>query len=59
MKWRPKGKANIAGPPVPGRKTKKDVLKIVLQHGDIMLMHGEGIQQLYEVSSFGPGLSFD
>ena len=59
MKWRPKGKANVAGPSVSGRKTKKDVLKIVLQHGDIMLMHGEGIQQLYEVSSFSPGLSFD
>jgi alkylated DNA repair dioxygenase AlkB len=32
--------------------TKKDVLRIILEHGDIMVMHGRQIQELYEVSQF-------
>ena len=29
---------------------KSDSLRITLEHGDIMVMHGSKIQQLYEVS---------
>ena len=50
MKWRPKHTTDIKGPSLKGRK-KEDVLRIVLKHGDIMMMHGSDIQKLYEVSA--------
>jgi hypothetical protein len=37
--------------PTKNRKVhKRDMLKIILNHGDIMIMHGAKIQELYEVS---------
>jgi co-chaperonin GroES (HSP10) len=53
MHWRPKPKNKIlaAGDKVTNQRgTKKDVLKIELNHGDIMIMQGYEIQKLYEVS---------
>jgi alkylated DNA repair dioxygenase AlkB len=29
--------------------TKSDVLKVLLEHGDIVIMHGREIQKYYEV----------
>jgi hypothetical protein len=52
MHWRPKAKSNIGDKSTNQRGTKKDVLIIELGHGDIMIMHGPGIQELYEVSEF-------
>ncbi|KAF4628654.1 hypothetical protein G7Y89_g9496 [Cudoniella acicularis] len=50
MAFRPKGKNLIQGPPQKGnmKGTKKDVLKLTLEHGDIMVMHGREIQKLYD-----------
>lgn len=50
MQWRPKAKAKICGKTKANNKKqeKVPVLKILLEHGDIMIMHGAKIQQLYE-----------
>jgi alkylated DNA repair dioxygenase AlkB len=54
MHWRPKAKNTIGRGDKDqhrnARGTKKDVLKIILEHGDIMVMHGSQIQEFYEVS---------
>jgi hypothetical protein len=52
MKWRPKAKSKLGVVKGKGnaKGTKPDVLRITLDHGDIMVMHGPKIQQLYEVS---------
>lgn len=53
MKFRPKAKSNVNGPPLKGSdKSKPEVLSIKLQHGDIVIMHGELIQKYYEVNIF-------
>jgi alkylated DNA repair dioxygenase AlkB len=31
-------------------KTSKPCLKLMLHHGDVMIMHGADIQRVYEVS---------
>jgi alkylated DNA repair dioxygenase AlkB len=55
MSFRPKAKVAL-GPAAKNQKGNKgDVLKIVLQHGDLVVMHGSTIQKLYEVrSDHGP-----
>lgn len=63
MKWRPKAKNSIINEKerVNNKGPKSDVLKIFLEHGDIMVMHGRRIQELYEVSGcilLHPGLTF-
>jgi alkylated DNA repair dioxygenase AlkB len=54
MHWRPKAKNSIGRTDEDQRKNqrgiKNDVLRIMLEHGDIMVMHGHQIQELYEVS---------
>ena len=54
MEWRPKASVNVCGKTKTNnkRKEKKEVLKILLEHGDIMIMHGAKIQKLYEVCDF-------
>lgn len=47
MRFRPKSKVNI-GSSNNAKGTKGDVLKLVLEHGDIVIMHGEKIQKLYD-----------
>lgn len=52
MSFRPKSKNSLG---VDGGRrnavgTKPDVLKITLEHGDLVVMHGRDIQKLYEVS---------
>ncbi len=49
MQFRPKAKSNI-GTSNNAKGTKADVLKITLEHGDIMVMHGAEIQKHYEAS---------
>ena len=49
MMFRPKAK-NAIGKLVGKGKYKAPVLQITLEHGDIVIMHGELIQKLYEVS---------
>ncbi|KAH6674849.1 hypothetical protein B0J14DRAFT_561877 [Halenospora varia] len=49
MVFRPKVGSHIMGPGKPNPKgEKKDVLSFVLEHGDIMVMHGSGIHKHYE-----------
>lgn len=48
MSWRPKKKNDIPGGASSAKKTKGDVLKIILRHGDIMIMDGSDIQKYYE-----------
>ncbi|KAE9365208.1 hypothetical protein N431DRAFT_420140 [Stipitochalara longipes BDJ] len=50
MKWRPKRLNKIVSEQENKnqRGTKKEVLSIVLKHGDIVVQHGSGIQKLYE-----------
>jgi len=52
MSWRPKSKSKLksANEHKNQKGTKKPFLKILLEHGDIMVMHGSGIQKTYEVS---------
>lgn len=54
MTFRPKAKANIASISATSKAKEKSVkpavLQILLEHGDIMVMHGRKIQQFYEVS---------
>jgi alkylated DNA repair dioxygenase AlkB len=52
MEWRPKSRSKIG--PDDGKKSKQSSLKIHLEHGDIMVMHGTQIQKLYEVSALSP-----
>lgn len=49
MTLRPKAKVNLGVNSKNARGTKPDVLKMVLRHGDLVVMHGTGIQKLYEV----------
>jgi hypothetical protein len=51
MHFRPMGKSKIGKESKNSRGTKRDVLNIPLQHGDMIVMHGAQIQQLYEVST--------
>jgi hypothetical protein len=51
MTLRPKAKYNLGPDSNNARGTKADVLKMVLRHGDLITMHGTGIQKLYEVCS--------
>ncbi|EKD14386.1 uncharacterized protein L3040_008254 [Drepanopeziza brunnea f. sp. 'multigermtubi'] len=55
MSFRPKAKTSM-GSSKNQTGTKPDCLKFTLEHGDIMVMHGPKIQQLYEhsVTPFGP-----
>lgn len=55
MVFRPKVGSHIMGPGKPNPKgEKKDVLSFVLEHGDIMVMHGSGIHKHYEVNKSHP-----
>jgi alkylated DNA repair dioxygenase AlkB len=51
MTVRPKAKYNLGSDSNNAKGTKADVLKMVLRHGDLVVMHGTGIQKLYEVCS--------
>lgn len=46
---RPKAKSGLGPESKNAKGTKRDVLRIVLHHGDIVIMHGRGIQKFYEV----------
>jgi alkylated DNA repair dioxygenase AlkB len=48
MYLRPKAKSGLGPGSKNARGTKRDVLKIILHHGDIVIMHGPGIQKFYE-----------
>ncbi|KAF7909423.1 uncharacterized protein EAF01_003141 [Botrytis porri] len=54
MCFRPKNKSTIGGVLKPGKgslgskATKKDYVKVTLNHGDIIVMHGSGIHKYYE-----------
>lgn len=48
MNLRPKPKSNIGPASKNAKGTKKPVLRMALNHGDIVIMHGAGIQKLYE-----------
>lgn len=56
MCFRPKNKSTIGGVLKPGKgnlgskAAKKDYVKVTLNHGDIIVMHGSGIHKHYEVS---------
>ncbi|RDL41607.1 uncharacterized protein BP5553_01586 [Venustampulla echinocandica] len=52
MMFRPKAKSGIKGVQkrANARGTQPDVLKVVLKHGDIVIMHGRDIQRFYEHS---------
>lgn len=54
MSFRPKAKSTIASITGKGKvkasAVKPAVLQLLLDHGDIMVMHGRKIQQLYEVN---------
>ncbi len=53
MHFRAKAKNKINIPAKTTQKGLKSVsLSVKLEHGDIMVMHGAKIQQLYEVSKF-------
>ena len=49
MRFRPKKNSSVGVASNNLQGTKLDVLKITLQHGDIMVMHGREIQKHYEV----------
>ncbi|KAI9743396.1 MAG: hypothetical protein M1818_003243 [Claussenomyces sp. TS43310] len=48
MSFRPKAKYPLGKRSKNHRGTKPDVMRIILDHGDIIVMHGSGIQKLYE-----------
>ena len=50
MTLRPKAKCRVGAESKNAKGTKVDVLKMVLRHGDLVVMHGTGIQKLYEAS---------
>jgi len=51
MSIRPKKGNKIGGDATTTKtKQKSDVLKILLEHGDIVIMHGRDIHKYYEVS---------
>jgi alkylated DNA repair dioxygenase AlkB len=52
MALRPKAKSRVGAESRNAKGTKLDVLRMVLRHGDIVVMHGTGIQKLYEVRNF-------
>ncbi|KAH7390120.1 hypothetical protein BKA64DRAFT_747262 [Cadophora sp. MPI-SDFR-AT-0126] len=54
MHFRPKAKTTLFGP-YKARGVKSPVLQFTLEHGDMMVMHGSKIQELYEhcVYSYG------
>lgn len=49
MRVRPKAKSGLGANRNNQKGTKGDVLKIVLNHGDLVVMHGSDIQKYYEV----------
>lgn len=48
MSLRPKAKAKLGPISKNAKGTKLDVLKFVLNHGDLVVMHGRGVQKYYE-----------
>lgn len=50
MKFRPKKKSPIGKSGKGAKGVKPDSLKIVLNHGDLLVMHGTDIHKYYEVS---------
>lgn len=46
---RPKAKSGLGAERRNQKGTKGDVLKMVLNHGDLVVMHGSDIQKYYEV----------
>ncbi len=56
MHFRAKAKNSInRSTKVTQKGLKSESLRIKLEHGDIMVMHGAKIQKLYEVSDFSFG----
>jgi hypothetical protein len=56
MSWRPKASSKIESENEKNNQKgeKRDVLRIVLRQGDMMVMHGSNIQKFYEVSEDSP-----
>ncbi len=50
MTLRPKAKTKLGRTSKNAKGTKGDVLRMILRHGDLIVMHGPEIQKLYEVS---------
>ncbi len=48
MMLRPKSKSSIGPGRNNAKNTKADVLKVTLNHGDIIIMHGRDLQKYYE-----------
>jgi alkylated DNA repair dioxygenase AlkB len=48
MTFRPKAKSGFGATSKNAKGTKPDVLRITLEHGDMIIMHGTGVQKLYE-----------
>lgn len=48
MSLRPKAKAMLGNLSRNAKGTKPAVLRVTLDHGDIVIMHGSGVQQYYE-----------
>lgn len=47
---RPKAKSGIGAISKNAKGSKPDALKLRLDHGDLIIMHGSGIQKFYEVA---------
>jgi hypothetical protein len=48
MSLRPKAKADLGPPSKNAKGTKAAVIRVTLEHGDMVIMHGSGVQQYYE-----------
>jgi alkylated DNA repair dioxygenase AlkB len=57
MSLRPKAKSLIGPVAKNAKGCKADYLKIRLDHGDLVVMHGPGIQKYYEVRTAFPSIS--
>jgi hypothetical protein len=51
MHFRPKKNSPIGVSGKGKKATKPDYLKIILNHGDLLVMHGTDIHKYYEVSA--------
>ncbi|OBT84393.1 hypothetical protein VE02_06741 [Pseudogymnoascus sp. 03VT05] len=48
MSLRPKAKAEVGNTSKNAKGTKAPVIRVTLEHGDMVIMHGSGVQQYYE-----------
>ncbi|APA11239.1 hypothetical protein sscle_07g060090 [Sclerotinia sclerotiorum 1980 UF-70] len=62
MCFRPKNKSTIGGilkANKGSKASKKDYVKVTLNHGDIIIIHGSGIHKYYEVNSIQNHTTYD